>query len=231
MAEDPTNDYVFLAPDDRSDVPGAAGNEISWPYIRKDDTQDIDWWSGEPATPGKPIDFSADPNYPNDETTFRAMQAAAVGGFPLLRPSLVRALRPYAPASAQFIPSYVKTARGPYDWDEDWFYLNVWKMHDVIDRDRSEPTMLDGEPFGTWDSIRLDADAIGALPPQERGIIRLTADDDDLLIYQRDVANVMLDHGIAGALLVPLMFYAPAMRYLRDHRAEIDVLNGLAENP
>ncbi|MEO0862476.1 MAG: hypothetical protein AAFY65_17865 [Pseudomonadota bacterium] len=222
MENDPTPDYLFLAPDIREDEDGA----VRWPYIRRDDSQDLDWWSEEPLSPGKPVDFSADPAYPHDEDIFRAMRVAVVGGFPLLRPGLEGVLRPFAPPSAQLIPSYVKTGRSRYDWDEDWLLLHLWEMRDVVDRARSSPTMVEGEAFGTWDSIRLDPDAMGRLGPEERSIVRLASDEEDFLIFHRSMVERLLDFGLAGALFVPLQFYAPAMSFIREHRREIDQING-----
>jgi len=222
MTDDPTQDYVFLAPD----ICETPAGEVMWPFVRLDDTQDLDWWGGEPVAPGKPVDFSADPEYANDVETFELFRVAVVQSFPLLRPAVARVLRPFMPSSAQLIPSYIKTGRGRYEWDEDWVYLHLWDMIDVVDRERSEETMLDGEPFGTFDSIRLSRDALNDLRPDERSIIRLSAEDEDLLIFHRTVGDALLAQGIAGALVVPLAFYAPAMTFLRDHRSEIDRING-----
>ncbi len=220
--KDPTDDYFFLAPDIRESADG----KRRWPHIRRDDSQNLDWWSEEPVTPGKPVDFSADPDFPNDEATFQAMRAAVVLGFPLVRPGLAARLRAIAPPSAQLIPSYVRTSRGPYDWDEDWLFLHLWDMRNIVDRTRSAPRMVDGQPFGTWDSIRLDRRAMAELGDEERGIVRLASDEEDFAIFRRDVAEQMLDHGLAGAVFVPLSLRAPVMRYITANRARIDDING-----
>ncbi len=223
MNNDPTDDYFFLALDIRED--GSGG--VRWPYIRKDDSQNLDWWSQTPVRAGKPIDFSADPDYPNDVATFQAMQVAAIQGFPLVRPGLGARLSAVAPPSAQLIPSYIKTSRGPYDWDEDWLFLHLWDMRDIVDRARSTQTMVDGLPFGTFDSIRLDARKMAELAPEERGIVRLASEEQNFAIFHRHVAEIMLDCGLAGAVLVPLTLYAPVRRYMTTHRALIDEINGL----
>ena len=208
--------YYFLTKDLRYEVvePNPGPYPV-WPFIQMYDSQDLHWWSGDRLAPTKPVDFTALEGTPQDEASFARMKVASTHRGPLLRDALADIVRPFAPADAQFIPSYIKTDRGPFEFEEGWHFLHLWKLRDLVDDAKSARyTLRNGKVRNRYDQIVLKEDEVLAIPESERLILRVASLDTIVMIFHRQVVDAMLSFGIDGALFLPLSLYrvGPVLR-------------------